>query len=49
MGKQGGVRVVYLFRPADGRIWLLMIYAKSVRGNVPAHLLKAIVEELEND
>jgi hypothetical protein len=28
---------------------LLVIYAKSVRGNIPAHLLKAIREEIEND
>ena len=48
MGKRGGVRVIYLFKRADGRILFLTIYAKTVLGNIPAHLLKAIVKELEN-
>jgi mRNA-degrading endonuclease RelE of RelBE toxin-antitoxin system len=48
-GKSGGVRVIYLNRFDEGKIYLLVIYAKSVRGSIPAHLLKAIVEELEND
>ena len=48
-GKSGGVRVIYLNRLADGTIYLLMIYAKAVRGSIPAYLLKAIAEELEND
>lgn len=49
MGKRGGVRVVYFNRLEKGQIWLLVIYAKAVRGNVPAHLLKAIKEAVEND
>lgn len=48
-GKSGGVRVIYLNRRADGKIWLLMIYAKAVRESIPAHLLRAIAEEIEND
>jgi len=32
-----------------GQIWLLVIYAKSVRGNIPSHLLKAIKEAIENE
>jgi hypothetical protein len=48
-GKSGGVRVIYLNRLNEGRIFLLVIYAKSVRGNIPAHLLKAIAEEIQND
>jgi hypothetical protein len=48
-GKSGGVRVIYFNRFAEGKIYLLVIYAKSVRGSIPAHLLKAIAEELEND
>ncbi|WP_338040745.1 helix-turn-helix domain-containing protein [Nitrosococcus wardiae] len=42
MGKRGGVRVVYFNRLDNGEIWLPVIYAKAVRGNIPAHLLKAI-------
>lgn len=48
-GKSGGVRVIYFTRLGDGELWLLVIYAKSVRGNIPAHLLKAIREAIEND
>lgn len=49
MGKRGGVRVIYFNRLENGLIYLLVIYAKAVRGNIPAHILKAIKEELEND
>jgi len=47
-GKRGGVRVIYFTRLPEGQIWLLVIYAKSVIANIPAHLLKAIRQELEN-
>jgi hypothetical protein len=43
------VRVIYLNRFAEGKIHLLMIYAKAVRGAIPAHILRAIAQELEND
>ena len=49
MGKRGGVRIIYFNRLAMGEIWLLVIHAKSVRGNIPAHILKAIREAMEND
>lgn len=45
-GKQGGVRVIYFNRLAHGEIYLLVIYAKAVRGTIPAHLLKAIKESI---
>jgi len=47
-GKRGGVRVIYFTRLASGEIWLLLIYAKSVRDNIPSYLLKAIREEIEH-
>lgn len=47
-GKRGGVRVIYFNRLDDGEIWLLLVYGKSVRDNIPAHLLRRIKEELEN-
>lgn len=47
-GKSGGVRVIYFTRLESGELWLLVIYAKSVRGNIPAHLLKSIREVVEN-
>jgi hypothetical protein len=42
------VRVIYFNRLANGEIWLLLIYAKSVRENIPAYMLKAIREEIED-
>lgn len=49
MGKRGGVRVIHFNRLENGVIHLLVIYAKSVRGDIPASTLKAIKQELEND
>jgi hypothetical protein len=40
--------VIYFNRLENGEIYLFVIYAKSVRGNTPAHILKAIREELEH-
>lgn len=48
-GKRGGVRIIYFTRLANGELWLLVIYAKSVRGNIPAHLLRAIREAIEDE
>jgi hypothetical protein len=42
------VRVVYFNRLADGEIWLLLIYSKSVRDNVPAELLKQLKQEMND-
>lgn len=47
-GKRGGVRVIYFNRLADGEIWLLLVYGKSVRENIPAPVLRGIKEEIEN-
>ena len=47
-GKQGGVRVIYFNRLENGVIYLMVIYAKAVRGNIPAHLLKAIQETIKH-
>ena len=48
-GKRGGVRIIYFNRLADGVIWLLVIYAKAVRGSIPAHLLKAVKEAMDHE
>jgi len=47
-GKRGGVRVIYFNRLTNGEIWLLLIYSKSARENIPAHVLRAIREEIED-
>jgi len=48
-GKRGGVRVIYFNRLPSGEIWLLVIYSKSVTGNIPAHILRAIREVIEDE
>lgn len=49
VGKRGGVRVIYYNRLANGEIWLLTMYAKSARENIPAHQLKAIKEIIDHE
>lgn len=48
MGKQGGTRVIYFNRLENGVIYLMVIYAKAVRGTIPAHVLKAIKEVIQH-
>lgn len=45
---RGGVRVIYFTRLPSGKIWLLLVYPKSMRDNIPGHLLKAVRKEIEN-
>ncbi len=49
MGKRGGVRVIYFDRLENGVIYLLVIYAKAVRGDIPAHLLKTVQDAIQPD
>lgn len=48
-GKRGGVRVIYYFKKRADEIWLLTLYGKSETENIPAHILRAIAEELKHD
>jgi hypothetical protein len=45
MGKRGGVRVIYFNEP-DGRIWLLIVYAKARFDNLPAEFLAKLKAEV---
>ncbi len=47
MGKRSGSRAIYFVRVASGEIWMLVAYAKGVRDNIPAHILRQIKRELE--
>jgi len=47
-GKSSGVRVLYFAKSAAGQIYLLVIYAKSVRDSIPGQTLKKIKEAMEN-
>jgi hypothetical protein len=46
VGQRGGGRVIYTTRLAHGAVVLLVIYAKSARENIPAHVLRRIAEEM---
>ncbi len=44
MGKRGGLRVIHYVRYEPNEFWMLAIYAKSRLGDVPAHILKQLLE-----
>jgi hypothetical protein len=48
MGKRGGVRVIYYVQTTQGRLCLLLIYAKSAQDNIPGGVLRKIREELDD-
>jgi hypothetical protein len=48
MGKRGGLRVIHFVRYGPNEFWMLAIYAKSKRDNVPAHILKQLLETFRN-
>ncbi|MDF0666570.1 MAG: hypothetical protein P0119_10940 [Nitrospira sp.] len=47
-GKQGGLRIIYVVRYRPNEFWMLTLYAKSKRENVPSHILKQLVEAFRN-
>lgn len=47
-GKRSGLRVVYYLRLARGQIWMLTLYGKNVRENIPAHVLKSMKEAIDD-
>jgi hypothetical protein len=46
MGKRGGARVIY-FNGEDGRIWVLIVYAKAKFDNLPIKFLVKLKQEVE--
>ena len=44
MGKRGGLRVIYFVRYQPNEFWMLTLYAKAKREDVPAQLLKQLLE-----
>ena len=48
-GKRGGLRVIYYLRSAQGEIWMLTLYGKNVRENIPAHLLRQMKEAITDE
>ena len=48
-GKRGGLRVIYYLRSRQGLIWMLTLYPKNVAEDIPAHVLRKIRKEIEDD
>jgi hypothetical protein len=44
MGKRGGLRVIYFVRYQPNEFWMLTLYAKAKREDIPAHILKQLLE-----
>lgn len=49
MGKRGGLRVIHFVRRQPDEFWMLTLYSKSRRENVPAGLLKKLLEAFRDD
>lgn len=47
-GKRGGLRVIYFAKTTQGLIYMLTIYPKSETESIPEHILRQILEEVEN-
>lgn len=43
-GKRGGLRIISYVRYKPNEFWMLTLYAKAKRENVPAHILKQLLE-----
>ena len=43
-GKRGGLRIIYFVRYRANEFWMLTLYAKAKRENIPAHILKQLLE-----
>ncbi len=48
-GKRGGYRIIYFVKASPRIIWMLTMYPKNKVANIPAHVLRQIREEIEND
>jgi len=48
MGKRGGLRVIYFLAVDPNEFWMLTIYAKAKRDDVPGHILKQLLEVFRN-
>ena len=48
-GKRGGLRIIYFVRYRPNEFWMLTLYAKAKRENIPAHILKQLMEAFRDD
>jgi hypothetical protein len=49
IGKRGGLRVIYFVAYQPDELWLLTLYSKSKRENVPGHILRQLKEAFEHE
>jgi len=49
VGKRSGLRVIYYVRYEPNEFWMLAVYAKAKRDNVPAHILKQLLEAFRDE
>jgi hypothetical protein len=47
-GKRGGYRVICFAKMEQGVIWMLTMYPKNVKDDIPAHVLRQIRKEVED-
>jgi mRNA-degrading endonuclease RelE of RelBE toxin-antitoxin system len=47
-GKRGGFRVIYFARIEQGVIWMLTMYPKNVKDDIPADVLRQIRKAVED-
>jgi len=47
-GKRGGIRVIYYWKKSDHEMWMLTVYSKREKENIPAHILRKIAEEIKD-
>lgn len=48
-GKRGGLRVIYFVRHDPNEFWMLTIYAKTKHENIPAHILRQLLEAFKGE
>lgn len=48
-GNSGGIRVIYYWKDKSSETWLLTPYAKNEKDSIPAHILKQITKEIQDD
>jgi hypothetical protein len=49
MGKRGGLRIIYFVRYKPNQFWMLTLYAKVRREDVPGHILKQLLEAFRDE
>ena len=48
MGKRGGLRVIYYVQYEPMEFWMLTLYSKGSEANIPAHVLRTLMEAFRN-